>query len=452
MLRARLLVERCYAEGLIAPTRPLLVIGGGVAGAVATMVAATLRIPVVLLEQQADLFTRQLLSTRHLDPTEYDWPARHWREGKFPWHTSRPSHAGPVMPLPYWTASAQHLGIAWQRLVSLWEGQSPGNTFATIIRGCHFTKTMLRRSAKQKDWLFLHHNIAQLPPNPVAFGAAISCVGFPHEKRFVPAAPVPGKKQYAGFEFWGDDPLLLPNCGVPVASSPLRVLISGAGDGALQDFLRVLTGGNAKALYDALFSKVGLQHFIPYYRPPGYRFLPFAQTEDEAHRACSFAAKDGHWTLDQWHSAYVTEIDRIWTFWGPKEQQRLAQVLRPNVEVTLVHPCRHFGFCYGLNRVLVLLVTRLHAQQSGRPVAEILQSGHEVDAVDGANHSCGDPWVCHGKPHEVWIRSADCFASSSSSQLLGTFQSVIIRHGATPQPLFGTAALPRQVVPYHDLF
>src|ERR1700691_5651503 len=49
------------------------------------------------------------------------------------------------------------------------------------------------------------------------------------------------KDNYRGFGFWESDPLrkYALNMGI---FAPQRMLISGAGDGALQDLLRVLTG------------------------------------------------------------------------------------------------------------------------------------------------------------------------------------------------------------------
>jgi len=49
---------------------------------------------------------------------------------------------------------------------------------------------------------------------------------------------------YQGFEFWDNDPLELPRLGLPPkpVPGPWRALIGGAGDGALQDFIRITTG------------------------------------------------------------------------------------------------------------------------------------------------------------------------------------------------------------------
>jgi len=301
----------------------------------------------------------------------------------------------------------------------------------------------------------LSYQLPKCPSPPIAFGAVICCTGFPEEKRSVPARPVPGKTQYKGFEFWGVDGLALPNLGLSSPPKPLRVLISGGGDGALQDFLRVLTGKAGRYLYEQMFPHASLFD-IPSFYPSGYDLLPFARADDVAYRACQFSEKDEHLTLENWHALYVEEATRIWNRWSIRYRNQLAQnLLRSDVEVTLIHPCSHFGFCYGLNRLLVLLLAQLHAYATGRKLDQILNSSTELQAVYPQNnsHSCGNPDVCHGEPHDVFVQPSYCDKTRTNPTpfTLGVFDTVIVRHGVTAQPFFKPAPFPRQIVPYNDL-
>ena len=51
--------------------------------------------------------------------------------------------------------------------------------------------------------------------------------------------PVAAPPSFRSLAFWETDPYRSPNCGLP---SPAQVIISGGGDGSLQDFLRVISG------------------------------------------------------------------------------------------------------------------------------------------------------------------------------------------------------------------
>ena len=87
------------------------------------------------------------------------------------------------------------------------------------------------------------------------YGLVISARGFGDERCFLewPNPPLTRNGHpFRGFEFWASDPFERPNLGVPnrAGDDPRpRVLISGGGDGAMQDFLRIMTrhksaGGN----------------------------------------------------------------------------------------------------------------------------------------------------------------------------------------------------------------
>jgi hypothetical protein len=474
MLRAYLLVNRCIDAKLIASDRPLLVIGGGIGGVIATMTAAENGIPVVLVEEQPSLFWRQLVCDRHLDPTEYDWPAEHWAAATYPFPIAAvsalaaPPPPRPSMPLRYLAAPANVLAARWTREFALWR-TTPNARFATVATGLGPVIPAVHIvTGTGSNQVFLNHPSPKLPAPSIGFGAAISCVGFPREQTTVSHTPPrPGK--YTGFDFWGPDPHVRRNLGISGAlPSPLRVLISGSGDGALQDFIRVLTGRSAGWVYQQIF---GARPSAP--NLPGTArwpdLLPYARADDLARRACAYSMEDGHHTLQTWHDVYMQEINVLWHTRLRGNVLGLANSLLRNdvrdLDVLLVHRCRHFGFCYGLNRFIAVLLAHLHADMRERSLEWVLRHGYGVVAVDperpgGASPhahpglACGDPRICHGKPHWVSVQGADCSGTIAGARVVTIdvpFHSVIIRHGVERKPFFGHAPFPRQNPPYHEL-
>ena len=82
MVRATSIIDRAIFHGVLRPGQTLLVVGAGAAGASAGLRAADQGIETSIVERETAPFTRQVGSDRHIDPTEYDWPAPHWAEGK----------------------------------------------------------------------------------------------------------------------------------------------------------------------------------------------------------------------------------------------------------------------------------------------------------------------------------------------------------------------------------
>ncbi len=87
----------------------------------------------------------------------------------------------------------------------------------------------------------------QWDPEPTTrqFDIMLSTRGFGTERTGVPNCP------YIGFYFWQTDPFDNQNWGVNIGT-PARILIAGGGDGALQDYIRLLTGRSPKEVYQAL--------------------------------------------------------------------------------------------------------------------------------------------------------------------------------------------------------
>ena len=435
ILRSYLAVKRCAKVGLIGSRRPLLVLGGGAAGVTAAMAAAELGIEVTLYEQKSTPFSRQATCDRHLDPVEYDWPAMHWDTGKFPWSVIQNG-----LPLPFTTNSASHLAMQWSATFLQWCRHSPNGHLLTLRLGTHVSPNNVQFSVPTNCVVLLdpYTNI------PTPFGAALSCVGFATERVHASNPTIPATGEYQGFQFWSWDPYDLRGLNLAISWTP-EVLISGGGDGALQDFIRLLTGRSAKSLYNCLLASIHVNHNA------------CMAADEAAHRAYPWldAPKhDAHFILSEWHQHYITEAEIIYQSLDSQNPDWYRDLKCRDFHMTLVHACDHFDSCYGLNRLLVLVLAMGHARHTGRQWRQVLTANTGIGSVTSASippHTCGNPAICHGFRHDVAYKSLQCpkqVGSTIPSALPNVADVVILRHGLTPSPSFGQAPMPNQTVPY----
>jgi hypothetical protein len=426
MLRAYLAVKRCAKIGLIGEARPLLVLGGGAAGVTAAMTSAELGIPVVLYEKKPSCFTRQAFCSRHLDPNEYDWPADHWR---FP-DLQKP------IPLPYVADKADALARKWRTGFDRWRKTSRNAYLLTVNESTDLNPN---------DVLFrAPDSILALDPHThsfARFGAALSCVGFANERVHASKARKPNPTEYQGFPFWEWDPYDDRHFYLNLSRSP-TITISGGGDGALQDFIRVLTGLTAKACYQLVFAGKTVD------------ISACLAADEEAHRAYPWHADPrmtAHSVLAEWHRRYVIEAKRIFNKeLTDADKARIREEFR-DAHVTLVHGCDHFDFCYGLNRLLVLLLTMVRVGNS-EDMGEIIVPNTGVDHVTSPEHghACGDPVNCHGITHHVTYKRLQCHGQTVTTPVPADDDRdiVILRHGVVRSASFGEVPVPNQTVPY----
>ncbi len=410
MVRARLLVDRLAGIEMIGPKRELLVIGGGAAGATAALAARRKGIDVTLIEKEDFVFARQRGVDRWLDPVEYDWPQDHWQQRMVP-----------SPELPYSADSGANLAVLWEQEVHKELVRSATSKFE-LITGV---------DARELSFLTMPRGLGVTPwdGDPLAvrvFGAAISCVGMSAE-RVALAAPSPA---YAGPEFWANDTLEDPHLGLTrAAGTKVRVLVSGGGDGAQQDLLRILTGSFGARLA----AKIGLADFR------GFDLRDVLTAEDYARRSRAWGDETTDFTVSD------AKLDAAYT--------RLAQdvlhqhgtaarsLLRSDVSVRWVLGGRSISPSYGLNRLLSIVFVMLHSSQEGQAVAIL---GKVASIVPSTGHSppvCGS---CFGQPHDVDLIPW----GSSTATSLGTFDAIVLRHGIVQRPLFDLAPVRNQTVPF----
>jgi len=439
MIRGRMIVDRAVAERLIdREHRSLLVIGAGAAGATAAIRAARHGVRTWLIDIAPRPFSRQSsCSTRWVDPTHYDWPVTHWPQGYYPW-------IPPSMPLPWGANLANNLARLWTVQLGWALRRYPGLLTVRYRTRVNSVGPVLPGGIQV---------VLGTPPHgaPVigtyTFGMVVSCAGFGTEKCTVGS--------YSGFRFWDTDPFEQPNLGLP-PSQHLRVLISGGGDGALQDYLRIFTRMPAGKLYEQLIVNSVLKPVLVEVEPLVHG------AEDQAQRAYIWGSPNtnhhDHELHRVLHGAHEKAVDRIHRETGAwKEVCNIFDGIVSSVfgkddaipDVELIYSCEHFSRCYALNHFLVLLVAKYLQEQHGK---QTLRGYTKVTDVTGTTHTCKkNPVLCHKEEHTITFERADCFRSGGNPSQKD-YNVVTIRHGVQPPPLWSGGrpiAQPRQTLPYH---
>jgi hypothetical protein len=297
----------------------------------------------------------------------------------------------------------------------------------------------------------------------------VNAVGFGVERCEVPRNPPP---MYRGLAFWQTDRFRRPNCGLPAAKTP-RVVISGGGDGSLQDFLRIMTRQHSvRRLYHAIIDAI--PHATAGQRARRRRL--FAEIQGRLAGAENRALRSYLWGNDPVHDhdvhrlLHLAHLDAVEFALGrPAILAALDDIVpSPVPDVTLVHSCRHFAQCYPFNRFLVLLIDAFISQRD-RTASRIIAGAEVVSVVGTGGHVCNvaHPRWCLGEPHEVGLGPslhANCGAAGGPPLPVPVAfphkplkaNIVIIRHGVTgvgpaPGPWKTIAHIghPRQILPLH---
>lgn len=426
-------VRRALDRGLLVPYQelPILVVGGGVAGAIASMTAAENNVPAVLVEKSM-LFRKQV-PARHrvVCPTQYDWPAPHWAEGVYPW-------AGARMPLSWSKDAASAVAAQWTSALLAVASANPH--LLSIRLGCKFVSHTIDVTEEAVRATF------DRPLIPSLYSIVIACTGSGPER--ISVAPT-----YTGFSFWSPDPYGRSNLGLAPGVRP-NILISGAGDGSLQDYIRIVCGRGAGDVYSNL--------------PDDLKPIiegTVAKIEDAAMRSFLWGESGqlDHPIHHDVQARYLSLVSELLT--GSKFSNALKRNLKKLIgdrlkmlSVRLLYPCDHFWSCYALNRFVLLLLSQYIAQELG---VQTLQPNTKIVEIAGLGHTCVNlPHECHGKDHEVTVADATCadLTSTHNRRTLtgGPFNVIVVRHGVDPTQLpLGAApfAAPyRQVIPYFSVW
>lgn len=452
MLRGFLIADRALANNLLGLDKPLLIVGAGAAGATAALTAIKRGVPTTIIEWNDEPFNRQLFChTRKISPTMYDWPADHWRIGKFPWR-------GVKFPFSWVEDYAGAIAAAWSAKLKRQARVQPDLTLLLSTR-LEEPETLITQKIKGGliNVTFIEKTSGKrVAGGPFRFAVIVSCIGIGRERCYAEEG------SYSGTAFWESDKLEAPDLGLPHVVAP-RILLSGGGDGVLQDFLRTITiCDSARMIFDFLPAQVQveIENTVRTAEDQAQRSFVWSSTR--------FDCRTNHLL----HNAYLQTINTILN----KDYQRIGDTLEKIIRgvsgefsLEMIHPCSHFSACYGLNRALVILISEFVRREYGIELISPCRKVTKVSSADG--HDCRSQHDTRLNLSERARERSRCLSSTHTVELglarceqinrpggeiflekRGPYDIVILRHGIKHAPdLFGPPPElnRRQMLPYY---
>ncbi|MDR5803753.1 hypothetical protein [Caballeronia sp. LZ001] len=471
-ITAALLNDVKEISRVVGSKQGLLIFGGGVSGITCALIAAQKGVPVTVIEKQRREFsTLARARSRRIAPFEYDWPRPMPDPSEF---------IAPPFPLQFDSDSAANHAATWQSAFNKARKSLPNLELLRNTNVRHFKCTTSNGSVQVKGpWPEgAGKNVDRV------YGAVVSCTGFMRERTLVlqrrVKVPHPTQswtspvelRSYRGPRFWVDDDFLdNDKFDCQSRGSVERVLISGGGDGAMQDFQRAATKEFGLALLAKL--EVCLKSRIQ-----EKYLLRLMTAEDRARRACAWGmsnpndpAPDGEMQI--WDAEYrevVQEICRdfivefatennIVDLHGNVDEiaatkpafQKLAdELLRDDYDApdfpyfVWITKEPHLGFAYALNRFLSMFILTVLEKGFSAPRATLIL-GESIRQIvrDDPNRDCCAMRDCRGYGHHV------SFASNPA--VFQRFEIIVVRHGLIfpSAPYLGKRApVKEQLVPY----
>ena len=446
LMRSSLIAHGLLNDKIIGRDRPLLILGAGAAGLNAAMTAANLGVPVTVLELRPQPFAAlQQASWRRVHPTEYDWPQPHWLHGSFP-------IASGAIPLMQHQGSGTDLVATWMSVWQDWLKYLNGQGHRGRI-DLHLSCDAYPFVAGMKDTAGGVTVPGPWPGGsaPKSFGAVLSCIGFGREQT-ADNRLLQKWSGYSGPAFWTDDDGIVGGAGLPRQVS--SVVISGGGDGALQDVQRVLTMGHfGHELFKIIQDEAHAINPGLDIAPPSLREAILA-AEDEGRRAYAWhgPAQAPVKAMKKWHETIVNAVAVLMQGWTAAEKRKLAKrILRPELflsglEVTWLTREPHPGYAYALNRFLVALLSGLADSDTHAGRGFVRHFGYEIDSIVPASpaHICVAAGRCRGIDHKVVLEPV----GGIGAPVTLTANMIIIRHGTEPKPMLGGAPVREQMTPF----
>lgn len=474
ILRGQQFARRAIRSGLLTPNLPVnvdrreapkfLIVGAGAAGVSAALEAAANKIPTLLVDRYRFPFSRQAKATsRYVDPTQYDWPLGHWQRGEYQWRAELEKCSFG------WTTGdyANNLSMNWHKAFRKLE-RGPLQPYLRFrkLTNCYDvlphdegskTRTAMLKTQKKEP----HEEVASVILFSMGFGDERVGLDVPDAVQTIP--------------FWSPDKALRPNLGVPgqwadafsdkPARKPLRILISGGGDGGLQDFLRFAAKPSftsARSIFEHVFRPNGV--WLPWVAELAKTIQDNQDCCDRKLQWATGRRNDNHdhvvfgFLDSQFKVAVEGILDRLES--DPRLDDRLESVFRnPLPEIYLIYRCSHFDRSYALNRFLVHLLAG-YLEISAPPLTQDLNwinPNHQVISVRPAHRNKTNPW---GDEHKFQLNtSKNCYEVDPGDEVDEFVADiVVIRHGANVKSQVPDALLPylapprsRQLLPYNFL-
>ncbi len=443
ILRGHYLVDRAFNAGLLSSGNSILVVGAGVAGATTAILAARRGVRTLLVDASGQPFKLQANCTsRWVDPVQYDWPMPHFDSGQWPLLAAVSPH---TVDFGFAADYADRIASQWRTTLNLLRAAHLGTLHVSFNTSMHGWPAPAPGGPPVTS-VGVSLSRGGGPPRTFGFHLVVLARGMASERCVVEDDPPKfgtTPTHFEGVHFWQSDRFDAPDLGLP---SPFAhpVLVSGSGDGALQDFIRLVTG--AKSAREVLEAALGsLPGTIAELRSALW------PEDDQGHRGSLWnenAAQD-HEVYLRVHQEHVAAVSRL--VHGPSWAV-IASALdklvvgRPADRVRLAHSCDHFSGCYPLNRFVVLL---LCAYVEGRfSISPLLPQRQtvKVEPRSGSLHPCTQG--CWGPDHDVTFIDATCVARGKASGPIA-YSGVVIRHGIAMQALPAGGRMARQSLPYH---
>ena len=450
VVRASFLLERLWTTRRLKPTSKLLVVGAGAAGVTAAVKAVHFGVSRVYVADVSDrvLSLQAGCTTRWLDPVQYDWPASHWDTSQ--WPLSEPTG------FPYPTAT--QISPVVTLTADYADEWSANFAFALSVYESAGSVTFIP-NVKVVDWNFVapkgcyevefddvktKASIGSLDADVVIFAG-----GFGRELVSAPIWNPPGGT-YSSVPFWSDDFFEARDFGLGVVTHGM--LVSGGGDGALQDFIRLVSGQRSarevwKAIEPAL-SPATLRAFEQLGEWDRY-------TQDTELFAPAYGTLCDR--LAALHARYqhqVLQLRRDAAQWAAVRAalDALIPATRPTDRVHLALKSTHFDGCYPLNRLVALLLGEyVRHKHPGAGLAPLLPRVGLRAVVPGYRMPDGSDAVL-----AVWAHPTTCETTSAEIATwpgrppAQPFDAIIVRHGIDSTALsVKSSKLAPQVVPSH---
>lgn len=461
VLRAMYLAQRLERGGLLDEASEIAIVGAGAAGITAAVQLAPYCKHVLLIEQSAQAMSLQAkVNTRIVDPAQYDWPAAHWHQGQWPIRDCK--HRDPAQPL-----TAFHMPVVPPFGLPLMTAKADdwAATFQNVLQGSpeylNLTLT-LETDAQMVSW---QAHSTKVPAyvelayqqhgwtHTVNVDLLILCIGMGTER-----ASLNG---FEGLEFWGDDDFTQPDLGMQPHSVEPAVILSGGGDGALQDFIRLVSGHSraaevlqiaAQALGKQDRFLAQLERKLWHWEENTQRTLLWAGDALDRCQALSLM----HWRHRQLVLSILSDSNRRNNIFRAFDHMTQG---RPIQDIRMVFPCHHFSQAYPLNRFVSLLLEAFIRNRFGvRPFLmnkSVVGTRHHAVAAPGAiTHPTAKCLPgCWGQPHDVYIqRNVTCDQPLPQPHLLKPYKrlarGLVIRHGIEPPAILTGQMLP-QASPLH---
>jgi hypothetical protein len=219
--------EEYFVEGI---PLGLTIIGGGVAGVVAALAANQHGIGVKLFETKPVLFSRQAGCNKYIYPYLYNWPVPGWKTENF----TRPSGLESVF-FEWRNGQAMTIAAGWQQQFEYIRAHLPE------WKRPHWNpadEPILDTNREKLSEMFHDLDLEKVPGQAILFA-----LGFYQDRCWIDHDSHIGRKDkalHSSPDFWD-------NQINPTADSE-AVVISGGGDGGLQDFITISTGETIHSL------------------------------------------------------------------------------------------------------------------------------------------------------------------------------------------------------------